>query len=218
MPRKKKIKKSDILERYIDYYLEYGEQPASVYQFAKINDFDEKDFYAYFGSFDGLEKQIFSTFCDQAVALLNKSEDFKSFDPRNQLLSFYYTFFEILTANRSFILAWWGKNENPMKSVSKLSDLRQSFLEFFRTLDIEKIDVKEERIQKFTDKSMEESAWAQLLATMKFWKQDASPSFEKTDMLIEKSINTGFDLLDVKPLKSVLDLGKFLFKEKFHMS
>ena len=218
MPRKKQIKKMDVLERYIDYYLEYGQSPASVYQFAKINDFEEKDFYAFFGSFEGLEKQIFSAFCEQAVQLLNKSEEFESFDPRNKLLSFYYTFFELLTANRSFVLAWWGKNEKPMKSLSKLSDLRKSFLDFFRDLEIEKMDLKEEKLQKFTDKSMEESAWAQLFATMKFWRQDSSPSFEKTDMLIEKSINTGFDLLDFKPLKSVFDLGKFLYKEKFHMS
>ena len=49
---------------------------------------------------------------------------------------------------------------------------------------------------------------------MKFWLDDTSPSFEKTDIFIEKSVHAGFDLIDIKPLKSVLDLGKFLFKEK----
>ena len=58
----------------------------------------------------------------------------------------------------------------------------------------------------------------QLLITMRFWMEDASPSFEKTDVFIEKTINTGFDLLDVKPLKSVIDLGKFIFNEKISMN
>jgi hypothetical protein len=49
---------------------------------------------------------------------------------------------------------------------------------------------------------------------MKFWLEDTSSSFEKTDIFIEKSVNTSFDLLDIKPLKSIIDFGKFLFKEK----
>ena len=51
---------------------------------------------------------------------------------------------------------------------------------------------------------------------LKFWLEDTSESFEKTDVFIEKSINTSFDLLDTKALKSMLDLGKFIFKEKKH--
>jgi len=56
------------------------------------------------------------------------------------------------------------------------------------------------------------------MLTMKFWLEDSSPSFEKTDIFIEKSVNTTFDILDIAPLKSVIDLGKFLFKEKFQMN
>ena len=44
--------------------------------------------------------------------------------------------------------------------------------------------------------------------------QHEALSFEKTDILIEKSVNTVVDLLDTKPLESLLDLGKFLWKEK----
>ena len=53
---------------------------------------------------------------------------------------------------------------------------------------------------------------------MKFWIDDTSPSFEKTDIFIEKSINTSFDILDVAPIKSIIDFGKFIFKEKIHMN
>ena len=43
---------------------------------------------------------------------------------------------------------------------------------------------------------------------------DNSPQFEKTDVAIEKSVNTIFDVFDNTPLERVLDFGKFLFKEK----
>ena len=66
--------------------------------------------------------------------------------------------------------------------------------------------------------SIQQSAWLQLMITIKFWLEDTSPSFEKTDIFIEKAVNTSFDLIDIKPLKSIIDLGKFLYKEKMHMN
>jgi len=49
---------------------------------------------------------------------------------------------------------------------------------------------------------------------MKFWMDDDSAGFEKTDMAIEKSVNTIFDVFDNTPLDAVLDFGKFLWKER----
>ena len=47
--------------------------------------------------------------------------------------------------------------------------------------------------------------------------EDDSADFEKTDLFIEKSIAASFELANTKPLKSVVDFGKFLFKEKISM-
>jgi hypothetical protein len=49
---------------------------------------------------------------------------------------------------------------------------------------------------------------------MKFWLDDTSPSFEITDIFIEKSVKASFDLINTTPLKSIIDFGKFLYKEK----
>jgi hypothetical protein len=148
---------------------------------------------------------------------LEKSEEYGTFDPRNKLLSFYFTYFELLTANRSFVLSILGNGDPSMKSLKVLKELRSAFTEYITELEIETLDLKEERLEKLKDKSIKESSWTQFLVTLKFWMEDSSAGFEKTDMFIEKSVNTGFDLLDVKPLKSVIDLGKFLFKEKIQM-
>ena len=50
---------------------------------------------------------------------------------------------------------------------------------------------------------------------MKYWMDDNSARFEKTDVAIEKSVNAIFDVFNTTPLESVLDFGKFLFKENF---
>jgi len=137
---------------------------------------------------------------------------------RNKLLSFYYTFFENLTANRSYVKHVLDKYKSELKSLKILSGLKKHFTGYVHTLEIQMLDIKQEQLEKIQDRALKESAWLQLLLTMKFWLDDTSASFEKTDIFIEKSVNTTFDVLDIAPVKSVIDLGKFLFKEKFNMN
>lgn len=218
MAKKKIIIAKDIISNYMDYVLEHGEQPKSVYSFAKANNFEESKFYEFFGSFEVLEKHVFKVFFDNTINVLNQSDDYQSFDARNKLLSFYFTFFENLTANRSYVIYTLHKHKNSMKGLQLLSELKNNFTRYIDNLDIETLIIKEERIDKIQQKALQETAWFQLLLTMKFWMDDISPSFEKTDIFIEKSVKTSFDVLNVTPLKSVIDFGKFIFKEKMHMN
>lgn len=218
MAKKKEVSKDSILTFYMDYVLEHNENPKSVYTFSKSNDFEESDFYKFFPSFEGIEKSIFLAFFENTLVALNKSEDYANFNARNKLLSFYYTFFENLTANRSFVVYTLKTDKDKLKTLKKLSSLKTAFYNYIDHLDIEVIDVKEARLEKIQQKTLKDSAWLQLLFTMKFWIDDTSASFQKTDIFIEKSINTTFDVINTAPAKSVIDFGKFLFKEKFHMN
>lgn len=214
MAKKKEITNQDILGFYIDYFLENNKAPHSVYKFAKQYNFEETVFYVNFSSFEQIEKTFFTSLFQQTMGLLEKSEDFESYDARTKLLSFYFTYFEMLTANRSFTVALLKEDKNKLKSLSKLTDLRKHFKQFFDTLDIEKIDLKQEKLIEFQEKTMSEMAWFQFLFTLKFWIEDTSLSFEKTDIFIEKSVNTSFDLMDTTPFKSLIDFGKFMWQEK----
>lgn len=218
MARKKKINEKDIYSFYMDYYLKNGEAPKSVYQLSKEYNFEETHFYQFFGNLSGIEKSIFKSFFEQTLALLNKSEEYLTFDSRNKLLSFYYTFFEILTANRSFVLTVLERDKNSPRFLKTVSYVKPEFSKFLESLDIEKIDFKGARIEKMVEKSLDESFWIQMVICIKFWMDDDSASLEKTDIFIEKSINTGFDLINVQPIQSVIDLGKFLFHEKMNMN
>lgn len=218
MAKKKTISEKDIISLYMDYVLEHNEQPKSVYIFSKTNNFDEAKFYEFFASFEAIQKHIFIAFFDNTIIALKKSEDYQSFDARNKLLSFYFTFFENLTANRSYVVYALVHYKNSMKSLTLLSELKKSFTHYIDDLDIETLDIKQEQIEKIQKRALQESAWLQLVLTIKFWLEDTSASFEKTDVFIEKSVNTSFDVLNIAPLKSVIDFGKFLFKEKMHMN
>jgi len=216
MPKKKEINALDIITYYMSYILENNCKPSSVYSFAKENKFEEAVFYNFFGSFEAVEKSIFKTFFDNTITVLEKSEDYETFDARNKLLSFYYTFFGNLTANRSYVVATIDSNKMDLKKLTVLSNLKTSFTNYIDSLEIETIDLKQKNIVQIQQKSIKETAWLQLLITMKFWLNDSSANFEKTDIFIEKSVNTSFDVIDSTPLKSIIDLGKFLYKEKMN--
>lgn len=202
----------------MDYVLEHNHKPNSVYSFAKQNNMEESKFYEFFGSFDAIEKNVFKTFFDNTHNALLKSEDYQSFDARNKLLSFYFTFFENLTANRSYVVYALDQYKMGLKNHKAMTELKHAFSHYIENLGIELIDIKQEQIERIQNRGLKETAWLQLLLTMKFWIEDTSPSFEKTDIFIEKSVNTTFDVLDIAPIKSLIDLGKFLYKEKIHMN
>jgi len=216
MTKKKSISQSDIISFYMDHVLTHNEKPKSIYAFAKANKFEENNFYVFFSSFDALEQSIFKVFFENTHATLEKSEDYQSFDARNKLLSFYYTFFENLTANRSYVVHALDGQKNSMKSLKLLSHLKKSFTNYIENLGINLIGVQQDQLEKLQNRSLKESAWFQLLVTMKFWLEDTSTSFEKTDIFIEKSVQASFDFIDVTPLKSIVDFGKFLYKESMY--
>ncbi|OXG04492.1 AcrR family transcriptional regulator [Flavobacterium araucananum] len=214
--KKKIISKEDIVSLYMEEVLENGHKPKSVYHFAKENDFTEAEFYAFFGTLEGLEKEIFRLFLVNTIDLLHRNNDYLEYDMKNKMLSFYFTFFEILTANRSYVLQALKLDRNPLKNLVQLTTLRDSFKEYVSEILTDDYRLEQEKFQKFQEKGIQESAWLQLMLTIKFWVDDASPAFEKTDIFIEKSVNASFELMNVAPLNHLIDLGKFLFKEKIY--
>jgi hypothetical protein len=216
MAKRKKPSAKDIISYYMDHILVHNGEPKSIYSFAKDNNFEESIFYEFYSSFEKLEQSIFKTFFDNTFTVLQKSDEYKTFDSRNKLLSFYYTFFENLTVNRAYVLVTLKSSNKSLKPLKKLSKLKNNFESYINSLEIEKIDFYQEAIEKIQTKALKKAAWFQFLTILKFWLEDTSNSFEKTDIFIEKSINTSFDLIDTKVLKSILDLGKFILKEKKH--
>ena len=192
-----------------------AENLSTVYAFAKKYNFEESDFYQHFSSFEALEKEIFSIFCSKTVALLHQNKEYKDYDSKSKLLSFYYTFFELLTANRSYVYTKLKANKNKLESLKLLSKLRISFIDFVnQEIYRDTIDFKNEKINKIEVKSIAESSWIHLIFTLQFWLEDESKNFEKTDLFIEKSLKASFDLSNITPVQSVFDFAKFLWKEK----
>lgn len=212
----KKFSKEILIGLYMNYVLEHEKMPRSVYKFAKEHHITEEQFYNYYGSFEGLRKGIWNQFYINTMQVMQESIEFESFTPREKLLTFYYTFFELLTANRSYVLLTLNENPNKLKNLEQLKVLRKDVKSFAKELISEGNENKNTQILKQSEVVFSEAAWVQFLFILKFWLEDNSAKFESTDVVIEKSVNTVFDLFDNTPLERVIDLGKFLWKEKMN--
>ncbi|WP_394750445.1 TetR family transcriptional regulator C-terminal domain-containing protein [Spongiimicrobium salis] len=211
----KKHTEDTIIALYMDDVLENGVLPKSVYKFCKNNAIEEQAFYAFFGSFEGLRKRIWMRLYENTEAVMEKNEEYASFSNREKLLTFFFSFFELLTLNRSYVLFALQESGSPLKGLTQLKELRNRLKEFATMLIEEANSTKTLKITKHNPKLFSEGVWLQFLFLLKFWMDDTSAGFEKTDLAIEKSVNTAFDLFDNTPLDSIIDFGKFLYKENF---
>ena len=216
-PKKKKVITEDVIvSAYTDFCLTNAKKPNSVYEFAKLNNMDETDFYHYFTSFEVLERQYFVTMFAYTLEKIEKNEAYQSYESADKLSAFYFTFFEMATANRSFIIHLLKEDKNPMKNLGKLTKLREVYLDYSLTILEKPINIDQETVVKIQDKVLQEASWLQFLSIFNFWMNDESPNFEKTDVFIEKSVKASFDLAYNIPTQSIIDFGKFLWKEQMN--
>lgn len=214
--KNKELNSDYLLSLYGDYLLENRERPKSIYSFAKENKFEEKEFYQFFSSFEHLEKEILKHFFQKSLDLTIEIEGYEEMSAKERLLNLYFIFFENLTMNRSLVTMILEKKDLTM--LQKMQKLKSEHKTFIKTLDFNDLEILEkakESFKNFNSKSREEILWLHFLSIIEFWQKDESPNFEKTDLYIEKTIDTGFQFIDHEPLKKFVDLGKFLWKEKF---
>ena len=211
----KKVTEDGIIVMFMEYVLEHESIPKSIYKFCKENNITEEDFYKYFGSVEGLQKAIWKKFFTNTEALMQKNKEYGGFSNKDKMLTFFFSFFELLTLNRSYVLFVLGDKREMLKNLEQLKGLRRHVKAFATELIEDGNADKTYRITQRNPKIFSEGAWLQFLFLLNFWMDDSSAGFEKTDMAIEKSVNTIFDVFDNTPLESILDFGKFLYKENF---
>lgn len=212
MAKKKETQSTDILAKYTEHCLEHESFPKSVYKFCKTHKIEEADFYAHYSSLDALKHGVWSAFFDNAQTLMQKNSSISELNRKDRLLTFYYTFFEVLLLNRSYVLFALSNDVEPLKKMGQLKQLRTAVKAYAEEL-IEEGNEDKSRFSRNAVPLFAEATWVQLLFVLKFWIEDDSPTFEKTDALIEKSVRAAFEVFDNTSIDTLVDLGKFLWKE-----
>ena len=183
-----------IQKAYIDFVLTEGEQPKSVYIFAKKNKMPEEEFYKFFASFDAIEQNIWTGFAVKTIAEIKTQEVWPQYTSREKVLSYFYSFFELLKGSRSFVVYSIKKQPKTFSTPQVFVGIKDVFENFCNDLIVEGIESNELSERKFFSNRYKDALWVQLVFVLHFWINDNSTGFEKTDEAIEKGINVTFDL------------------------
>ena len=199
-----------IKKAYIDYVLTEGQQPKSVYVFAKKNKMPEEEFYRHFGSFDAIEQHIWADLARKTLTEIHAQEVWPQYSAREKALSFFYSFFELLKSSRSFAVYSVKKQPKGLTTPAVFTELKNVFENFADNILKEGIESTELSDRKFFSKRYKDALWVQLGFVLHFWINDNSAGFEKTDEAIEKGVNVTFDLFQRSPIDNLFEYGKFL--------
>jgi AcrR family transcriptional regulator len=203
-----------IQKAYIESLLTHGVRPVSIYKFCVDMGIPEQEFYDHFGSFDGLERSVWKGFIDKTTGRLHADASFTGFTAREKILAFYFTLLEELRAHRSFILLESNSLRRLELTPSFLKDFKTAFESFIEGILAEGKSKGEVATRPYLDKRYPQLFWLHLGFVVQFWKEDGSAGFEKTDAMIEKSVNLAFDLIGKGAVDSALDLAKFMYQSK----
>jgi AcrR family transcriptional regulator len=203
-----------IKDAYIDFVLENGKEPASIYKFAKDLKMKEVDFYNHYNSFKALKKHVWADFIKETIENLHAEESFVEYSSREKLLALYFTLIEVLKSNRSYAMM-------DLQKMRK-GDTKPAFLDAFKKHlhnFIDEILLQGKETEEIIDRPLigdryAEGLWIQTLFILQFWSNDDSKDFEKTDAAIEKAVNVAYDLMGKSPLDSMFDFAKFIFQNR----
>ena len=206
------ITDNTILTWYMEDALETSLFPNSTYSFCKKHHIEESLFYEHFSDIKILKQEVWATLAKESIRIVKESSDFENFSPKEKLLSLYYTLFENFNLNRSYLLMSLG-NVHKLENLIQLKSIRSILLEYYKELILEGNEQKTLKFSKHPEKIFSQGAWIQFLFLLNFWRKDHSKRFEKTDIAIEKSVNTALDVFNTAPVDSIIDLGKFLWQQ-----
>jgi hypothetical protein len=201
-----------IQKAYVDFVLTEGEQPKSVYIFAKKNKMTEEEFYKFFASFNAIEQNIWKDFAVKTITEIKTQEVWGQYSAREKALSFFYSFFELIKGSRSFVVYSVKKQPKGFSMPQIFHGVKDEFEVFCNALITEGLESNELSDRKFISNRYKDALWVQFVFVLNFWIKDDSAGFEKTDEAIEKGINVTFDLFQRSPIDNLFEYGKFLAK------
>lgn len=208
---KKAISKSSIQKGYMDYLLEEGKKPDSVRIFTMFLKISDEAFYKHFGSLKTIEKSIWEGYYSQTMKVVMKDPDFEEMDAREKHLSFLYTFLEVIKPDRSYVL-FRLENKKPHELPQELKQtqkiITQSDIDWAKTFEF-----LPGKAQDATQTAYKKVLWSHTIATLFFWVKDDSANGADTDVFIEKSTRTAFDIGELPALDSIIDLSKFFLQK-----
>jgi hypothetical protein len=199
----------------VEFILENGKEPVSIYKFAKSLHLKEEELYTFFTSFEAIKAAVWEVIFEQTVNELQQQEVYPGYSAREKLLGFYFTWIEHLKKKRSYLLALYQKQQGWKPPYpQEIRGFKEKFKSFVGDIVLEGKETEEIANRPYISDKYDDALWLQVMFLFQFWLKDTSQGFEKTDAAIEKSVNLAFDLMGKSAVDSFVDFAKFLYQSK----
>ena len=203
-----------IKKEYVRYALTHQEL-ISIFNFCEKIEISEDDFYANFNSFKSLENAIWKDFILKTIAILEEDETYQEYSAREKTLAFFYTFIEVLKANRSFVLMRLTHFDYKKLSFpSFLIDFNKEFNRYAKEIIKYAHTTGEIAPTPIISTQYSHVFNINCMYILKVWLNDESDNYQTTDAAIEKTINLLFELLHGGIIEGFVDLIKFAYQHK----
>lgn len=201
-----------ILAAYRQHVLTEGKQPGSVFVFCQSLGIQEGTFYDSFGSFDAIDKAIWTGYFEATKDRLAADASYASFSLREKILAFYFTLAEVLKNDRSFAIHGLKASKHSLFPPAFIRSFQEAFTSWINPILQEGKQQGEVATRPGLDTRYDKLFVVHLMFILQFWSHDDSTGFEQTDAAIEKSVNLAMDLIGKGILDNALDFGKFLYQ------
>ncbi|MEM9338400.1 MAG: hypothetical protein AAGA66_06690 [Bacteroidota bacterium] len=208
---KKEVSRASIQKSYQDYLLNEGKEPETVRIFTNHQKIAEDDFYKHFGSLKNIESSIWEDYYHKTLEVIQKDPEFEEMSAREKHLSFLYTMLELIKPDRSYIL-YRLENKHP-GSLPKFVKDTQKIITKADIYWASSFQFLPERAKDFTQSAYRRVLWQHTVALLIFWVKDDSGASNDTDVFVEKSTRTVFDIGELPALDSIFDLSKFFIQK-----
>ncbi|OWY19553.1 hypothetical protein C7N43_12405 [Sphingobacteriales bacterium UPWRP_1] len=206
---------SEVKQNYQNYAVKHPGQHHTLYRFAHTMGIAAETIQAHFTTATAIEQSIWSDFFDQTLEQLDANGDvYQNYSAREKMLAFFYTLEEVLKQHDNFILATYPNGWLSFGQPDCLELFKTKFKAFANQLITQGLDTQEIEWRAVLTGRYADIIWLEVPAIIRFWMNDHSDNYEKTDSLIEKTVNFTFDMMGRTVFDSGTELLKFLFVER----
>jgi len=204
--------KVKILQAAVDLIIEKGFEHASLREMAKNAGVSNPTIYNYFPSKEKLLYGYIEQKHKEAMAILQKIEDFHTYTLREQLQTLIETELELYLEDREFIIqiADMVFHSHGIK-IGKLYETNTLFIETVEEMLNISIEAEEIAEPPFKE-HLPSLFWDYYVMVIAYWVKDDSEMFENTTQFIDHSLGLMEAVLHSDILNKASELGMFFFK------
>jgi len=203
-----------ITKGYTEFELLNGRSPHSVFELTKNLEIPEEEFYTHFSSLTQVRRTVLINLITETFQVMDADPNYETFSAREKLLSLYFTLFEQLKMQRSYLLMKYAELKQTPAILKDFDPFLEQLNARVETILLEAKAQEEIQERPYIGRHYAKGFKLAFFYLFRVWIKDESAEFSTTDAAIEKSVNLSFDLLSESPLDALLDFGKFAIKTK----